>query len=90
MSKTILCTGMAGFIGHHFCEAILKTTDWNIVAIDRLTYASSGFDRLKDIGAYNNPRVKIFTHNFASPIEESLLDEMGRPDYIVHMSSAFA
>ncbi len=34
----ILITGGAGFIGHHFCEHILKNTDWEIVILDRLNY----------------------------------------------------
>jgi len=81
----ILITGGAGFIGHHVVEHILKTTTHDIIIIDKLTYASSGFDRLKDIGAYDNPRIKIFTHDFSTPIQESLADEIGRPDWLIHM-----
>lgn len=83
----ILITGAAGFIGHHLTEHILKTTEHTITILDRLTYASSGFDRLKDIGAYDNPRVKIFTHDFAQPIEQSLAKEIGTPDWIIHMGA---
>jgi dTDP-glucose 4,6-dehydratase len=83
----ILITGGAGFIGHHVVEHILKTTDHTITILDKLTYASSGFDRLKDIGAYDNPRVKIFTHDFCLPIEGSLADEIGAPDWIIHIGA---
>ena len=83
----ILTTGGAGFLGHHFVEAVLKTTDHSITIIDRLTYASSGFDRLKDIGAYDNPRIKIFTHDFVQPITGELAREIGKPDWIVHMGA---
>jgi dTDP-glucose 4,6-dehydratase len=83
----ILLSGGAGFIGHHVVEEILKKHDHTITIIDKLTYASSGFDRLKDIGAYENPRVKIFTHDFATPIEGSLADEIGVPDYILHLGA---
>lgn len=83
----ILITGGAGFIGHHVVEHILKTTDHNIIIIDKLTYASSGFDRLKDIGAYENPRIRIFTHDFSRPIQESLEMEIGEPDWIIHMGA---
>ncbi len=38
----ILLTGSAGFIGSHFIEAILKTTDWTIVGLDRLDETSKG------------------------------------------------
>lgn len=36
MSRRILITGGAGFIGHHVIEHILDTTDWEIVTLDRL------------------------------------------------------
>jgi len=87
MSKRICISGIAGFIGHHLCEAVLKTTDWDIVGIDRLSYASSGFDRLKDIGAYENKRVKIFTHDFTLPMVEGLAQEIGEIDYIAHLGA---
>lgn len=83
----ILITGAAGFIGAHVLEHILKTTDHTVTVIDRLSYASSGFDRLRDIGAYNNPRVRIFVHNFTLPIEEYLAAEIRHPDWIIHMGA---
>lgn len=83
----ILITGAAGFIGHHLVEHILKTTDHTVTIVDRLTYASAGFDRLKDIGAYSNPRLRIFTHDFSQPIDAYLQQEIGKPDYIVHMGA---
>mgnify|MGYP001351732330 CR=1 FL=1 len=48
MSKTILITGGCGFIGHHFVEHVYINTDWNIIIIDKLSYASNGFERLRD------------------------------------------
>jgi dTDP-glucose 4,6-dehydratase len=83
----ILVTGGAGFISHHLVEHILKNTDHTITILDKLTYASSGFDRLKDIGAYENKRVKIFTIDLSLPIIGSLRDEIGNPDWIIHMAA---
>jgi dTDP-glucose 4,6-dehydratase len=85
--SNILISGGAGFLGHHLVEHILKKTEHTITIIDRLTYASSGFNRLKDIGAYNNPRVEIFTHDFTLPIREALLEEIEPPDYICHLGA---
>lgn len=85
--KRILITGGAGFIGHHFIEHLLKNTDWEIIVLDRLSYASSGYDRLRDINIFDEKRVKIFTADFTLPIEEGLEKELGQLDYIVHMGA---
>jgi len=48
MSKTILVTGGAGFIGHHLIHYILQTTDYAVVSLDRID-TSSNVGRLHDI-----------------------------------------
>ena len=85
--KRILITGGAGFIGHHFAEHVLKNTDWDIVVLDRLNYASSGFDRLRDIQVFDSRRVHLFTANFTHPIESGLEREIGAVDYVAHMGA---
>ena len=83
----ILITGICGFIPHHLTEHIIKNTDWEIIGLDNLTYASRGFDRLRDIKVYNDKRVKIFTHDITRPISEELLREIGEVDYILHLAA---
>jgi dTDP-glucose 4,6-dehydratase len=41
MSKKILVTGTAGFIGSNFVRIILDNTDYDIVSFDALTYAGN-------------------------------------------------
>jgi len=82
-----LITGGCGFIGHHLVEHILKNTDWDIVVLDRLNYASLGFDRLRDIEAYDDKRVKTLTADFTKPIQEGLKKEIGEVDYILHLGA---
>lgn len=85
--KKVLITGGNGFIGHHICEHILKNTDWEILVIDKLTYASCGYDRLKDVDCYDNARVRHFTYDFAQPIESNLLNEFKGVNYIIHLGA---
>ena len=49
MSKNVLVTGAAGFIGANFAEYFVnKHTDYNVVVVDKLTYAGN-MDNLKKV-----------------------------------------
>ena len=88
MNKTkIVLTGACGFIGSHMVEHFLKNTDWDIVVLDKLTYASSGFDRLRGIECFDEKRVKIFTVDLNEPISVGVAKEIGEVDYIVNLAS---
>ena len=88
MPEKIIVTGGCGFIGHHFVEHVYKTTDWNIVVIDKLSYASMGYSRLRDTGTLNNDRVKVFCLDLIQPITDGVKREIGTDiDYIVHMAA---
>lgn len=86
MKERVLITGGCGFVGHHFIEHFLKNTEWDIVILDRLSYAGS-VDRLRDINAYDDKRVTLLTADFTLPIEENLAKEIGEVDYIIHMGA---
>ena len=65
-------------IGHHFVEHVYINTDWNIIIIDKLSYASNGFERLRDTGCLNDDRVKVFTNDLINPIPEGIQKEIGK------------
>jgi len=83
----VVITGGCGFIGHHFVEHFLRCTPWDIVVLDKLTYASNGFERLRDIEAYNDKRVRVFTVDLSIGIERDLALEIGPVDYILHLAA---
>ena len=87
MKKRILVTGICGFIGHHVAEHILINTDWDVVGIDRLSYAANGFDRLRDAIGYPHQRVTLFSTDFTQAFSVGLIKEIGEVDYILHMGA---
>lgn len=88
MAKTVVITGGCGFIGHHVVEHIYNNTDWNIIVLDKLSYASKGLERLRDTDTLNNGRVKLFTSDLILPLPQGVLAEIGTDiNYIVHMAA---
>jgi dTDP-glucose 4,6-dehydratase len=83
----ILITGICGFIGHHTAEHLLLNTDWDIVGIDRLSYAANGYDRLRDAIGYPHKRVTLFASDFTQAFPCGLVKEIGEVDYILHMGA---
>ena len=83
----LLVTGGCGFLGAHVVEHFLKNTDATIVIIDKLTYASSGYDRLRDIDAFDDRRVSILGCDIAQPISPGITREVGAIDYVIHTAA---
>lgn len=83
----VLITGGCGFIGHHIVQHFLKTTNWDIIIIDRLSYSSSGFSRLREINAITDPRVSVFTFDLSSRPDKCMIEEFGEIDYILHLAA---
>lgn len=91
MSKRILITGGAGFIGHHVIDHLMKHTDWEIVSLDRLDY-SGNLVRIDNIcssfSKEQRKRVKVVFHDLKAEINMLLKNMLGEFDYIVHLAAS--
>lgn len=91
MTKRVLITGGAGFIGHHMIDLFLKQTDWEIVSLDRLDY-SGNLNRLHDVvrrhPASVQKRVKIVWHDLKAEISEITRNIIGPVDIVVHLAAS--
>ena len=85
--NNIIITGGCGFIGSHMVEHFIKNTNDNIIVIDKLSYSSNGFERLRDTGLIDNKRVKIFTCDLVNEISDGLVKEFGDVNYIIHLAA---
>jgi len=91
MTKRVLLTGGAGFIGHHVIELLLSRTDWEIVSLDRLDY-SGNLNRLDDVVSRfpkeQRKRVKVVFHDLRAEINTLLKNMLGEFDYILHLAAS--
>lgn len=90
MTKTVLLTGGAGFIGHHIIDLILSTTDWNIVSLDRLDY-SGNLNRighmLQDYSNDTRKRLRVVWHDLRADPNPLLVKQIGPVDIILHVAA---
>ncbi|OGG58895.1 hypothetical protein A2765_00685 [Candidatus Kaiserbacteria bacterium RIFCSPHIGHO2_01_FULL_56_24] len=87
--KRVLITGAAGFVGHHLLEHVLKNTDWNITALERLD-TSGNLNRLPGINVWakEKHRVRVVFHDLKAEINDSVGRMLGGPfDYIIHLAA---
>jgi dTDP-glucose 4,6-dehydratase len=88
MSKTILITGAGGFVGHHFLEHVLRTTDWNVVCTDSFRHKGRT-DRISEVieqGGWHGC-VKVITHDLTAPFSAEQVRRLGDIDYIAAFAS---
>ncbi len=84
---TVLLTGGCGFIGAHTVEHLLATTDWNIVVLDGLRYASN-VHRLTEAAGFDPSRVRVLYHDMRATFSDDLIRDIGDIDYMINMASA--
>ena len=82
MSRKILVTGGAGFIGSNYVRHVLATTDDAVTVYDALTYAGN-LSTLRDVD--DDPRHQFVKGNISDP--ETLEEAMRGHDAVVHFAA---
>lgn len=87
MSKTILVTGGAGFIGSNFVEHLLAThPDYRILVVDLLTYAGSMDNLPASLRQTSNPGGHAFW--YGNVCNADLITELvSQSDMVVHFAA---
>lgn len=84
MSKTILVTGGAGFIGSAVVRHIIKNTQDNVVNVDKLTYAGN-LESLESVE--NNPRYAFEQVDICDAKALARVFEHHQPDAVMHLAA---
>jgi dTDP-glucose 4,6-dehydratase len=84
MSKTVLLTGGAGFIGSALVRYLINHTDTVVVNVDKLTYAGS----LHSLGGADaSDRHHFYQNDIIDTEAMRRLTEKYQPDYIMHLAA---
>lgn len=85
MSKTIIITGGAGFIGSHVVrEFVNKYPDYHIINLDALTYAGN-LENLKDIE--NKPNYTFVKADIRDAERVNVIFDTYKPDGVIHLAA---
>lgn len=87
--KRIFLSGSGGFVGHHFLEHILATTDWDVIATDSFRHRGTT-DRIGQVLAGHpewKSRVDVLTHDVSVPFSDQAILRIRSVDYMVAMAS---
>lgn len=85
----VLLTGGGGFVGHHTLAHILKTTEWSVTIVDSFRHLGLSA-RLREVFSElpdHISRVKVVTHDLATPIDSITSKLVGNVDVIINMAS---
>ena len=84
MSKTVLVTGAAGFIGSALCRFLIKETDARVIGLDLLTYAGD-LRSLSEVE--NDPRFSFLKADIGDVKAVDALLAQRQPDFVMHLAA---
>jgi dTDP-glucose 4,6-dehydratase len=84
MSKRILVTGGAGFIGSAVVRHIIGATDHHVLVIDKLTYAGN-LDSLAPVA--HDPRYRFVRADIVDAAKMRDAFDIFRPDAVMHLAA---
>src|SRR5579872_5375182 len=89
MTRTVVVTGGAGFIGSNFCRYVLDNRpDYRVVVLDALTYAGN-LSTIADIqsGPSSSGRFRFYPGKIQDETVVNGLFKAERPDFVVNFAA---
>lgn len=82
-----LITGGAGFIGSHLINYMICNTEHEIYCVDKLSYASKGWNRLEQMGISTSSRLHLYEYDFIDPMTDDMKNSLRDCEIIIHMGA---
>lgn len=85
--KTVLITGIGGFMGSHTLRHVLTTTDWNVIGIDSFRHMGKT-DRInQQLENQDATRLTLIRHDLTVPFSEQMEERLKDVDYVLNIAS---
>ena len=86
MTRTVLVTGVGGFVGSHVVEALLERTDWHVIGVDSFRHTGE-LDRLVTARGDHVDRVTSLTYDLTVPFLPRKVRQLTDVDYVINVAS---
>lgn len=88
MTRTVLVTGVGGFVGSHVVETLLERTDWHVVGVDSFRH-SGDLQNLVTAAGHDTSRVTAVVHDLNVPFTTRLVRQLTdlELDHVVNVAS---
>ena len=91
MPKKILITGGTGFIGHQAVKKFLDSSNYEILVLDRLSYAGNltKLDEVfSEVGKKSRSRVDFIYHDLKAPLNDEIIKKISNTNIILHIGAS--
>jgi dTDP-glucose 4,6-dehydratase len=85
--KTVLITGVGGFMGSHTLRHVLTTTDWKIIGIDSFRHMGKTDRITQQLSDQDLSRLTLIRHDLTVPFSEQFEQKLKDIDYVLNIAS---
>lgn len=85
--KTVLVTGVGGFMGSHVLRHILQTTDWNVVGMDSFRHRGKTDRVSQQLEGMDSTRYTQIRHDLTVPFSEQMKEKLSSVNYVLSIAS---
>jgi len=85
--KTVLITGIGGFMGSHTLRHVLTTTDWKIIGIDSFRHMGKTDRITQQLSDQDLSRLTLIRHDLTVPFSEQFEQKLKDVDYVLNIAS---